>query len=348
VGVRFDTKRVAELPVGQSRDIFSLALSAAGVSQTNTGQASFASGPDFAANGMRARSNNFMIDGQDSNDVSVTGRVQQINNTDIVQEIRLITNQFAAEYGRAAGSVFSVVTKNGTNAFHGSGFFFTQRDKWNALSNLDKAAGLKEPPPWTENQYGFTLGGPIVKDKTFFFGSYQRWTQKGAGSGFTLNGAPTEAGRAVLQQFAGSRPQIAALLKFLPAAQTPIGKNATFTLGGQTYTVPLGAITGSADQYYNDDQFSGRIDQRLGVNHNLAARYLLNDDASGGTGQVTPGGLTTLGVSKSHSAALWLTSTLRTDMVNELRFGFWRLQTNTSSEDPSSERSPPSRSTSWA
>ena len=340
VGVRFDTKRVAELPVGTSRDIFSLALSAAGVSQTNTGQASFASGPDFAANGMRARSNNFMIDGQDSNDVSVTGRVQPMNNTDIVQEIRLITNQFAAEYGRAAGSVFSVVTKSGTNAFHGSAFFFAQRDEWNALSNLDKAAGLTEPPPWTENQYGFTLGGPIVKDRTFFFGSYQRWTQKGAGSGFTLNGAPTEAGRAVLQQFAGTRPQIAALLKFLPAAQSPIGKSANFTVGGQTYSVPLGAITGSAAQFYDDDQFSGRIDQKVGANHTLAARYLLNDDASGGTGQVTPGGLTTLGVSKSHSAALWLTSTLRNDLVNEVRFGFVRLQTNTSSEDPSSEEIP--------
>jgi carboxypeptidase family protein len=340
VGVRFDTKRIAELPVGASRDVFSLALSAAGVSETNSGQASFASGPDFAANGMRARSNNFMIDGQDSNDVSVTGRVQQINNTDIVQEVRLITNQFAAEYGRAAGSVMSVVTKSGSNAFHGSGFFFTNRDQWNALSNLDKAAGLKEPPPWTENQYGFTLGGPILKDRTFFFGSYQRWTQKGAGSGFTLNGAPTEAGRAVLQQFAGSRPQIAALLKFLPAAQSPIGKSASFTVGGQTYSVPLGAITGSAAQFYNDDQFSGRIDQKVGANHNLAARYLLNDDASGGTGQVTPGGLTTLGVSKTHSAALWLTSTLRNDLVNEVRFGFVRLQTKTSSEDPSSEEIP--------
>src|SRR6266545_5260406 len=340
VGVRFDTKRVAELPVGSSRDVFSLALSAAGVSETNSGQASFASGPDFAANGMRARSNNFMIDGQDSNDVSVTGRVQQINNTDIVQEVRLITNQFAAEYGRAAGSVFSVVTKSGTNAFHGSGFFFTNRDELNTLSNLDKAAGLTQPPPWTENQYGFTLGGPIVKDKTFFFGSYQRWTQKGAGTGFTLNGAPTEAGRAVLQQFAASRPQIAALLKFLPAAQTPIGKSASFTVGGQTYSVPLGAITGSAAQFYNDDQFSGRIDQKLGANHTLAARYLLNDDATGGTGQVTPGGLTTLNVSKTHSAALWLTSTLRNDLVNEVRFGFVRLQTNTSASDPSSEEIP--------
>jgi hypothetical protein len=340
VGVRFDTKRIAELPVSNSRDVFSLALSAAGVSQTNTGQASFASGPDFATNGMRARSNNFMIDGQDSNDVSVTGRSQPINNTDIVQEIRLVTNQFAAEYGRAAGAVMNVVTKSGTNAFHGSGFLFANRDKWNSLSNLDKAAGLKKPPPWTENQYGGTFGGPILKDKTFFFVSYQRWTQKGAGSGFTLNGAPTEAGRSVLQQAAGSRPQIGALLKYLPAAQTPIGKTATFTLDGQTYVVPLGSITGSADRFYNSDQLSGRLDHRLGSNHNLSARYLFNTDEDGGSGQVTPPGLTTLAISKQHSAALWLTSTLRSDMVNELRAGFSRLETNTSSQDPSSEAIP--------
>src|SRR6266511_3907249 len=95
VGVRFDTKRIAELPVGSSRDVFSLALSAAGVSETNSGQASFASGPDFSA----------------------TGRVQQINNTDIAQEVRLITNEFAAEYTRAMAEPSSVVTKSGTNAF---------------------------------------------------------------------------------------------------------------------------------------------------------------------------------------------------------------------------------------
>ncbi len=340
VGVRFDTKRIAELPVGNQRDIFSLALSAAGVSQTNTGQASFASGPDFATNGMRARSNNFMIDGQDSNDVSVTGRQQPLNNTDIVQEVRLLTNQFAAEYGRAAGSVMSVVTKGGSNAFHGSGFWFANRNQWNSLSNLDKNAGRTESPFRNENQFGGTLGGPLIKDKTFFFASYQRWTDRALGSGFTLNGAPTEAGRQILQQAAGNRPQVAALLKFLPVAQTPINKTASFTIGGQTYDVPLGAITGSATQLYNDDQFSGRIDHHLSANHTLSARYLLNTDNTGGTGQVTPPGFTTVNVSKQHSAALWFTSTLTSTMVNEARFSFARLETNTSSSDPSSEEIP--------
>ena len=67
-----------------------------------------------------------MIDGQDSNDPSVTGRQQPMNNTDIIQEIRLVTNQFAAKYGRAAGSVMNVVTKSGTNALHGRGSSFTR------------------------------------------------------------------------------------------------------------------------------------------------------------------------------------------------------------------------------
>jgi hypothetical protein len=336
VGVRFDTKRIAELPVASQRDVFSLALSAAGVSGINSGQSSFASGPDFATNGMRARSNNFMIDGQDSNDPSVTGRQQPLNNTDSVSEIRLITNQFAAEYGRAAGSVMNVVTKGGTNNFHGSGFWFANRDQWNSRSNLDKAAGLTEAPLRKEDQWGGTLGGPVIKDKTFFFLAYQRWKDKAKGSGQTLNGAPTEAGRAVLQSVAAGRPQIAALLKFLPAAQTPIGRNASFVLNGQTYTVPLGSITGSADSFYDDHQATARIDHHFNSDHNLSLRYLINDDESGGTGQVTPAGLTTLSPSRQQSYAGWLTSMLSSRVVNEFRVSLSRLKTVTSADDESS------------
>src|SRR5688572_8590593 len=220
VGVRFDATRIAELPVTNSRDIFAVALSAPGVSQLGAGQTGFASGTNFSSNGMRVRSNNFMIDGQDSNDPSVTGRQQPINNTDIIQEVRLITNQFAAEFGRAAGSVVNAVTKNGTNQFRGSAFMFANRDKWNARSNLDKAALRTDAPFREETQWGGTVGGPIVRNRTFFFGSYQRWTDRQLGSGNTLNGAPTEAGRAVLQSVAGSRPQVAAFLEHLQPAQT--------------------------------------------------------------------------------------------------------------------------------
>ena len=135
-----------------SRDVFAVALSAPGVSQLGSGQTGFASGTNFSSNGMRVRSNNFMIDGQDSNDPSVTGRQQPINNTDIIQEVRLITNQFAAEFGRAAGSVVNAVTKNGTNQFRGSAFLFANRDNWNARSNLDKAAQRAEAPLREETQ----------------------------------------------------------------------------------------------------------------------------------------------------------------------------------------------------
>ena len=100
-----------------------------------------------------------MIDGQDSNDPSVTGRQQAINNTDIVQEIRLITNQFAAEFGRAAGSVMNVITKSGTNDFSGTAFWFHNDNSFNTRSNLDIAAGLDHAPYRVENQLGGTLGG---------------------------------------------------------------------------------------------------------------------------------------------------------------------------------------------
>ena len=259
VGVRFDTQRVAELPVMGSRNIFTLARSAPGVSELASGQNTFASGTfeaNYSSNGARLRSNNIMIDGQDSNDPSVTGRQQAINNTDIVQEIRLITNQFAAEFGRAGGSVMNVITKSGTNTFSGTGFWYHNDNTLNSRSNLDIAAGLATAAYRVENQLGGTLGGPLKPGQTFFFGSYQRWTDRRLGSGFTLSGAPSDAGRAVLQSVATGRPQVEALLKHLPAG-TPNGQSASFTLAGQTYTVPLGSLTGSSSQQLDNNQASG-------------------------------------------------------------------------------------------
>src|SRR5213594_3301630 len=262
VGVHFDARRITELPLGAPatgtggfRNVFNIALSAPGVSQMASGQSEFANGVNFSANGMRFRSNNFMIDGQDINEPGVSGRSQSINNPDIVQEIRLITNQFSAEYGRAGGSVMNVVTRSGSNSLHGTAFWFHNDNALNAPSNLDKKAFGKAPFR-IENQIGATAGGPIVKNRTFFFGSYQRWADRRLGSGFTLDGAPIEAGRSILQSAVGNRPQVAALLKFLPPAQVPTGKSASFTAGGTTYTVPLGSLTGSAGRKEDNHQFS--------------------------------------------------------------------------------------------
>ncbi len=340
VSTRFDSKRLSELPLAPNRNVLNIALSAAGVSQLGSGQTGFAQGLNFSVNGMRLRSNNFMIDGQDSNDPSVSGSQQPINNPDVVQEFRLVTNQFAAEYGRAAGSVVNIVSKSGSNNLHGSGFWFNNNNVFNARSNLDKAAGFKDAPRRNENQFGGTVGGPIVKDKTFFFGSYQRWTDRQLGSGATINGVPTEAGRQILQQQAGSRPQVAALLKFLPAAQTPNNTTARFTLNGQTYNVPLGSLTGANSISFNNHQWSTRVDHRFSEKHQINGRFFFNNDNSVGTGQATPQGLANIVPTRNQSANVGFTSVLSSSLVNEARIAYQRFGSVTNAADPSSETIP--------
>jgi hypothetical protein len=209
------------------------------------------------------RSNNFMVDGQDTNDPSVSGGQLPLNNPDAIQEVRIITNQFLAEYGRNSSSIVNIIGKSGTNEFRGSAFIFHNNERLNACNNLDKSPSQgfcnpnattevkKRAPFRKEFQYGFTFGGPLPflrfgesdgsffeggKDRMFFFGDLQRWTDRALGSGTTLNGAPTEAGRAVLQRYA-NRPQVAALLRFLPAGVPGNLPPVTFTVNGVTETV---------------------------------------------------------------------------------------------------------------
>lgn len=364
VATRFDSRRLSELPLGPTRNILAVALSAPGVSQLGAGQTGFAAGISYSSNGGRVRSNNFMIDGQDNNEPGVSGAAQPLNNPDVIQEVRLITNQFLAEYGRNSSSVFNAITKGGTNNYHGSAFWFYNGNALNACSNTDKNAGFcnanstnpsrRHAPFRIENQLGFTVGGPLHlprfgeggpsyisgRNRTFFFGSYQRWSDRQLGSGTTLNGAPTEAGRQVLQAAAGDLPQVQALLRHLPAAQAPISQSATFTRNGQTFTVPLGSLTGSTSFFFDNHQASYRVDHNFSSNHILTGRYLYSDSDTGGTGQATPPGLTTKNVARQQTLSFGLVDTFSPTLVNELRLGYQRFATNTSASDPASEEIP--------
>lgn len=333
VGTNFDVKRIGDLPMAPNRNILNLALQIPGVSQLSSGNSAFTSGGvSFSVNGMRTRSNNFMIDGQDSNNASIGGLVQEINNPDTVAEMRIVTNQFAAEYGRAAGSVVNIVTKSGTNEFHGSAYWFYNGNKLNARSNLDKRNFPRAP--WrVENQFAGTLGGPIRKDRTFFFGSILRWTDRRFASGTAIGAAPTAEGQAILRNAAGNRPQVKALLDFVPPAQTPTGRTATFTLGGQTYSVPLGTLSGAAANLSNVWQWMGRVDHKLNEKHSLLGRYMFDDRVTVG-GQAVPPGLLSRSSARRQAASAGLNSTLSPTVYNELRLGFQRLSSVTSAEDP--------------
>jgi hypothetical protein len=350
IGVNFDAKRISELPLSTNRNVMNLFASVPGVSQISVGNAQFGSsgnqgtdqgvGLQFSANGMRTRSNAFIIDGQDSYGPSTGGLVQPLNNPDIIAEVRVLTNQFAAEYGRTAGSVVNVITKSGTNQFHGSAFWFHNNNQLNTLSNTDKRAGFREAPYRTENQFGGTVGGPVLKDRTFFFASLQKWTDRRLGTGRTLRGAPTAEGRAALQNLAGNVNTVRAFLENIPDGVAN-GQSRTVTYNGRSAVVPLGDITGAASQRYGDWQGSIRGDHRFSDQHNLSLRYLVNDYTRSGTGQVTPAGLTDLNLGRIQSATAAVTSTFSATLLNELRLSFWRNVTSTNSENPAvAERIP--------
>jgi hypothetical protein len=282
---------------------------------------------------MRTRSNAFIIDGQDSYGPSTGGLTQSLNNPDIVAEVRIITNQFAAEYGRAAGSVVNVITKSGTNALHGSAFWFHNNNHLNTLSNTDKSAGFTSAPFRVENQFGGSLGGALIKDKTFVFGSLLRWTDRRLGSGTTINGAPTAEGRTLLNDIAGTRPTVQAFLQNIPVGAAN-GLSKTVLVNGRSAVIPLGNVTGSAAQKFDDWQSSLRIDHRFSERHTLTGRYL--DDASlkSGTGQVTPAGLTDVSPSRIRSLSVALNSSIKPTVLNEVRLSFWRNVSETNAQNP--------------
>jgi hypothetical protein len=340
LGVQFDSRALSTLPLSPSRDVYNVLLSAPGVTQLGSGQTAFAIGVNFSVNGLGLRSNNFLIDGQDNNDFISAGQGQPINNPDIVQEVRLITNQFAAEYGRNAGSVINAITKSGTNSFHGSLFEFHNNNRFNSRTNLDEAAGLSSSPYRRENQFGGTIGGPILKDHTFFFSSLQRWTDRRTESGFSVDGVPTEEGRQILRAAAGSLPQVSALLAFLPAAQKPLGRSVQITVGGHAFTIPQGSLTASAFRVFNNWQGSARVDHRVNAVHTVTARYLINDSFSSGFGQITPAGFTSVVPSRQQAASLSLRSVISNRLLNEVWVNYQRNETTNSAEHPESQSIP--------
>jgi len=184
----YTPRQLTELPINGGA-IETFALLTPGV--VTPGSAGFSNGVGISANGNRGRSNNFQIDGQDNNDNSVAGPSLNITNVEAIGEVQVVTNVFSAEFGRNSGAQVNAVTKSGTNQFHGSLFGYENNSAFDTSSNLDKKqqqeltflsangtpelSGLatRHKDPYGNGRFGASLGGPIIKDKVFFFGTYQ-------------------------------------------------------------------------------------------------------------------------------------------------------------------------------
>jgi hypothetical protein len=174
-------QQIEALPIN-GRNFISFAVITPGVTLDNTPQqgASQTSGLSFA--GQRARSNNVMVDGLDNNDASL-GAVRAVFSQEAIREFQVLTNSYSAEFGKASGGVMNIVTKSGTNEFHGNLFGYFRGKGLNSKDHFERFDLFgnsieREKSPFRQYQYGATLGGPLKKDKTFFFLSVERLDQE--------------------------------------------------------------------------------------------------------------------------------------------------------------------------
>src|SRR6266852_4048686 len=173
LGQVVDNKRMANLPLN-GRNFAQLALLTAGTAPSEPG-ARDEGGFGFSANGARSLQNNFLLDGVDNNSnlpdlLNETNYVIQ-PSVEALEEFKVQTNAYSAEFGRGNGAIINATIKSGTNQFHGSAYEFLRNEKFDAKNFFDDP---NSPiAPYKQNQFGFTIGGPIVRNRTFFFADYE-------------------------------------------------------------------------------------------------------------------------------------------------------------------------------
>src|SRR5713226_3560227 len=226
--------------------------------------------------GTRPRDNNFTVDGVDDNNLGVTGN----NSTvipDSVAEFNLTTNQFSAEYGHSAGGQFSLVTKTGTNNWHGSGEWYNQNKNYNSLDNLTKNAiaggTIPGKPDFDNNRFGGTFGGPIIKNKWFLFGAYEYTKLHGQGTPTALI-EPTAAGLATLESMAVNSVVKNLLTNFPVAPAGDLGTVAV-TSGSTTNNIPIGNLVIISPNFQREHDVQFNSDYTWGK-HQFGARFLFN------------------------------------------------------------------------
>ena len=276
-GGNFQPREVRDLPLTALNPLSLTrtlpgATDAAG-SSINAGNVS--AGAAFSINGQRPRSNNYMLDGTDNNNIWLTGEEQVLTIADAIAEVSVQTGNFGVEFGRAAGGVLNIITKSGSNDLHGTLLWRYQSQRFNSVSNSDKLIGIRQAV-LSDNIFGFTVGGPVRKNKTFFFAGFQQ--RYGHSTSNNPIQIPTADAVSRLESLFSNNPRLALYLGALGSLR---GTGAPFTVGlgvdPQT-GIDRGSVQFAAGSYgfpsVNDGpQWLGRIDHYQSEAHRLSLRF---------------------------------------------------------------------------
>src|ERR1700734_3128027 len=306
----------------------------------------------FSMNGSRGRSNNFLLDGTDMNDgfrndpaineAGVFGDPATILPLDAVAELKVISN-YEAEYGRNSGAVINIVTKSGTNNWHGSLLEYFRTGKLGARNYFNFAPDPKSP--FNNNQFGGSFGGPIIKDKTFFYADYEGQRENGAQAGNTCvpdpaqiaadiaaNGAANPVSAALLSRNPFPAPNIASSA---PQPGQALGPASAFDSG-----CPNGNNLSTSTSFFNRvDSAIVKIDHNFNPNNLLTGRYYIGDSSQSFPFAQLAGGLlpgfNTTTPTRVQLISLSYVKVVNASQVNEARLGWNRFVEGFFPEDQS-------------
>jgi len=256
LGSVVENKKIVEIPLN-GRFFLDLALLQTGTVVPSTNNRTFLAAPSgigisgINASGTREDSTNYVVDGQNLSDM-VQNQITFQPNIDMIQEFKVQTNAFSAEYGRNAGIVINGVSKSGTNGVHGTAYEFVRNDHFDAKNFFDPPGKIA---PFKRNIFGYSIGGPIIKNKTFFFHSYEGRRGREVATINTV--VPTPAQRAAV-----TNPVIAKLLALVPSANDATGTH----------------FVGSAARQRTLNQETGRIDHNFNEKNFLFGSFIINRD----------------------------------------------------------------------
>lgn len=272
LGTTFAIRQSIELPqTGKGQGIWNLSLLGAGVaSQGGVGQGT---GPSIA--GQRPEDNTFLLDGVSNNDHYGTGPLVYVSN-EAVQEVSLLQNQFSPEFGGGSGGVFNAIGKSGTNSIHGTLYEYMQNRDLNAMDATQWVQGLTSQPRYDNNRLGATIGGPIIKDKLFYFGNFEYHPVGQAATPGSPLMAPTAAGMSALGSIPGVvKNNLSWFTQYVPAAPTATD---SITVGG--VKIPVGELSFASPSYNNAYDSLVSIDYNISEKDQLRGRWIYNRTTS--------------------------------------------------------------------